>query len=347
MRISAFCGSYGGKMNRWKIALCLCGWIVTIQACSFSSLSPPTAIPTILIITATLPPTEAPTQTPYVLIATTEVPPTQTAVSSSPTPTIQPSVTASLTPTATAIPCNRAEYVADINFPDGSLVLPGADFTKTWKLRNTGSCTWTSSYKLVFAHGDRMNAPDWVKLTSSTVPPGGTVNVSVDLTAPSSEGTYQADFRLRGSDGSDFGIGYTGMGTFYVQITVKRISIPTTNPLPIYPKVPDLTISSYSFTPATPQADVSTTVHITVKNQGSGPADTFTVRYYQSDSAGAGCAWAVPSLAAGASKSISCSYIFPSYYFNLRTRAVVDDDGKISESDETNNISYLTINVSR
>jgi hypothetical protein len=237
--------------------------------------------------------------------------------------------------------------VSDVNFPDGTIVLPGTAFTKKWVLKNTGSCTWTSSYKLIFDHGDQMSAPDWVKLTSGTVLPGETVEAGVDLVAPSASGTYQGEFKLRSSDGSTFGIGASGDGTFYVQIVVKPVLALTLRPLnpPLTIARPDLTITSYSIDPATPQKNVPATISITVKNEGTANAGTFTVRWYQSDSAPIDCAWAVPSLAKGASTDLDCIYSFPSFYSNIRTRATVDDDEQITESDETNNVAYKNINV--
>jgi hypothetical protein len=91
---------------------------------------------------------------------------------------------------------------------------------KTWRLQNNGSCTWTSGYKLIFSNGDRMNAPDEVVLTGGTVAPGQTVDVSVNLTAPSNQGTYKGYFKLKASDGQVFGIGASGNSPFYIEVEV-------------------------------------------------------------------------------------------------------------------------------
>ena len=135
-------------------------------------------------------------------------------------PTATVTVTPTLTPTATAtsVPCNRASFVSDVTYPDGSEVTINNGFVKTWRLQNTGSCTWTSGYKLIFSNGDRMGAPDEVVLTGSTVAPGQTVDVSVNLTAPDTVGTYKGYFKLKSSDGSVFGIGASGTNSFYVEI---------------------------------------------------------------------------------------------------------------------------------
>ncbi|RLC66117.1 MAG: hypothetical protein DRH97_07000 [Chloroflexi bacterium] len=69
------------------------------------------------------------------------------------TPTISPTIT------VTEEPCDRAAYVKDVTIPDGTDLAPGDNFTKTWRLKNTGTCTWTSGYSLVFDHGDSMGGP--------------------------------------------------------------------------------------------------------------------------------------------------------------------------------------------
>lgn len=125
------------------------------------------------------------------------------------------------TPSDTPIPCNQAEFVKDVNVPDGKEFDPGEDFTKTWRLKNTGSCTWTSGYDIVFDGGDSMDGPSSVQLTSGTVDPGENVDVSVELTAPDDAGTYQGNWKLRDSSDVIFGID-TQKGIFWVKIKVVK-----------------------------------------------------------------------------------------------------------------------------
>ena len=125
------------------------------------------------------------------------------------------------TPSDTPIPCNQADFVKDVNVPDGKVFDPGEDFTKTWRLKNIGSCSWTSGYDIVFDGGDSMDGPSSVQLTSGTVDPGETVDVSVDLTAPDDPGTYQGNWKLRDSSDVIFGID-TAKGIFWVKIKVVK-----------------------------------------------------------------------------------------------------------------------------
>ena len=160
------------------------------------------------------------TQQPPANLPPSEIPPTDVP------PTIEISVTPTLTPTSTATPtqtpvptpCDAAQFVSDVTIADDSDVTVNMEFVKTWRLRNSGTCTWTSGYQLVFDHGDRMSAPDAVTVTSGTVPPGSTVDVSVTLKAPADAGTYQGYFKLRNPSGVLFGIGADGNTAFWVKI---------------------------------------------------------------------------------------------------------------------------------
>jgi hypothetical protein len=144
---------------------------------------------------------------------------------SEPTET-EPVATETTAPTATSEPtetpevtCNQAAFVSE-TIPDGTDYDPAEEFTKTWTLRNSGSCTWDANYDVVFVEGDAMDAPASMPLTSGTVKPGETVKITMDLKAPISAGTHQGDFKLRDQDGVLFGIGDDN-NNFWVRIDVK------------------------------------------------------------------------------------------------------------------------------
>jgi len=153
-----------------------------------------------------------PTQPP----ATTTPQPTATATQVPPSPTpVLPTPTA----TATPLPCNAVQFVADVTIPDGTLLAPNAYFNKTWRLRNAGACTWTGAYDLVFVDGDRMDAPYLVDLPGD-VYPGQVVDVTVGMIAPSREGHYRGNWKIRDGSGLLYGVGRSG-GPFYVDIYVE------------------------------------------------------------------------------------------------------------------------------
>ena len=117
--------------------------------------------------------------------------------------------------------CDWAKFVADVTIPDGTSFSAGTAFTKTWRLQNIGSCTWTTGYSLVFSSGEKMGGPDSVPLTT-TVAPGQTVEISVNLTAPSAPGAYRGFWQLKNASGAVFGIGTTASKPFWVDIKVLK-----------------------------------------------------------------------------------------------------------------------------
>ncbi|MEW5873125.1 MAG: NBR1-Ig-like domain-containing protein [Chloroflexota bacterium] len=180
-------------------------------------------------LTATaLPPsaTATPTET-----ATATVTPTETATA---TPTLTPiataTPTASFTPTATfppptitPLPCDWVLFVKDVTVPDSTTFPAGSAFTKVWRLRNIGACTWTSSYTLTFVSGDRMGGRASIPL-GRVVLPGENVDLSVDLVAPSQAGHYRGYWMLTNNYGERFGIGDYANKAFWVDIQVLPAS---------------------------------------------------------------------------------------------------------------------------
>ncbi len=119
----------------------------------------------------------------------------------------------------TPIPCDQIRFVKDVTIPDEMDLEPGESFTKTWRLENAGSCPWTIGYLLYFDSGDLMGGPTSQDLTSETILPGETIDVSVDLVAPDETGSYQGYWKLRNVKGEGFGIGAYSK-PFWVKINV-------------------------------------------------------------------------------------------------------------------------------
>jgi hypothetical protein len=149
-------------------------------------------------------------------------------------------------PTATQTPCNQASFVTDVSIPDNTHFNPSKTFTKTWRIKNTGSCTWTTSYKLVFDSGDSMGGPASISLPSS-VAPNGTIDLSVDLTSPASPGTYIGNWKLMDQNGVRFGLGSTNK-TFWVKIIVDApfFAVTAANATTTVPNV--VAVCPYTFT---------------------------------------------------------------------------------------------------
>jgi hypothetical protein len=103
----------------------------------------------------------------------------------------------------TVAPFDQASFVADVTIPDGTVIQPGASFLKTWRIRNSGTTTWTTDYALRFVSDERMNGPASVSL-SRKVAPGEIVEVSVTLTAPQEAGRHRSTWKLHNAAGKAF-----------------------------------------------------------------------------------------------------------------------------------------------
>ena len=153
---------------------------------------------------------------------------TLTAPTQTPLPPMPTVVPATNTPMPTSTPvsyCDWVAFVKDVSIPDGSTFAPGETFTKTWRLKNRGTCTWTPDYTLVYNSGAQMGETTAVRLPAY-VAPGQTVDVSVTFTAPSTSGRYTGYWILRNPSGALFGSGDKANVPFYVDIKVKERDVP-------------------------------------------------------------------------------------------------------------------------
>lgn len=96
-----------------------------------------------------------------------------------------------------------ATFVADITVPDNTEMGPNQSFTKVWRMQNTGISTWGSGYSWAFVSGDPLSASASVSVPST--PPGNQTDISVDMVAPNSLGTFQGNWRMRNAQGTLFG----------------------------------------------------------------------------------------------------------------------------------------------
>lgn len=162
------------------------------------------------------------TQTVY---AMTQNAPTTIPATATPVPATSTPVPPTNTPVPTAVSyCDWVAFVKDVTIPDGTQLSAGEVFTKTWRLQNRGTCTWTPDYMLVFSSGDPMGSTTAVRLPGY-VAPGQTVDVSVTLTAPASAGYYIGYWMLRNPSGALFGSGSKANEAFYVEIKT-RVDLP-------------------------------------------------------------------------------------------------------------------------
>jgi hypothetical protein len=167
------------------------------------------------------PPTEGVAESPTV--APTGTPP--------PTPT--PSPTSTPEPIADATNCRLgAKFVRDVTIPDNSEIGRGDAFTKTWRLRNSGTCAWTAAYRLTFIDGEQMGGVDAVSVPATD--PGGSGDVSVGLVAPSVDGRHRGTWRMCVNEDQCFGD----------KLIVQVVSIPPSSTSETSPVTPTLSCDS-------------------------------------------------------------------------------------------------------
>ncbi len=158
-----------------------------------------------------------------------EVPPTLTPNPKAPYPTatfepividatVQPE-TFPAAPTGTQVPCDWAKFISDVSVEDNTKLSSGEAFTKTWRVQNIGTCTWTEGYTLFFSSGDEMGGMTSVNLEKK-VRPGDNIDISIPLIAPAETGKFTSNWKLRNEQGVVFGIGENATAPLGINIEV-------------------------------------------------------------------------------------------------------------------------------
>lgn len=111
--------------------------------------------------------------------------------------------TPTIDPNTLAYGCNNLAFVRDVNVPAGTILQPGEDFGKTWKVANIGTCDWMYQYEIVLLSGNALSGKT-TKL-ARVVTAGHWAELTVQMGAPPSPGAYTAYWRLADADGHMFG----------------------------------------------------------------------------------------------------------------------------------------------
>ncbi|MGZ9225547.1 MAG: NBR1-Ig-like domain-containing protein [Anaerolineales bacterium] len=114
--------------------------------------------------------------------------------------------------TSAVTSCYGLTFASDVSIPDNTAVTPGQSFTKTWKVKNSGSCAWDAGFKFAFVNGDAMGGTTYT--VPSSVAAGAVVDISVAMVAPNKTGTIRGDWRMSTASGQFFG------EQVYVQVVV-------------------------------------------------------------------------------------------------------------------------------
>lgn len=209
----------------------------------------------------------------------TPPPPPPTATLAGPLPTTPPLATATQN-------CDKADFITDVTISDGTTLNANESFVKTWRLKNIGTCSWTPSYTVVFESGDAMSGPA-AQALSGNVNPGQTVDISVNLKAPSANGTYRGNWALRNAAGVIF-------ARFYVDIKVGGGGGGGSG---------TFAVTSVSFNVSGSCGNFTITANITANGPG-----TVTYKWVRSDGASDNAAHDPIEFAAAGTKSVSTQW---------------------------------------
>jgi ABC-type amino acid transport substrate-binding protein len=107
---------------------------------------------------------------------------------------------------------NGMAFVADVNLDDKNMTAPpvmkpNQQFTKTWRVRNSGTCAWDPKFVLAYSYGNRPEAQmgGTQVAVGKAVQPGETVDISANLTAPNVYGVFQGFWTMRDLQNVEFG----------------------------------------------------------------------------------------------------------------------------------------------
>ncbi len=158
-------------------------------------------------------------------------------------PTREPQTPIPTMPAPTAV-CDRIQpgNPIDVTITDDTIIPPGESFVKTWRLLNAGNCAWNSNYSVVWFSGEQF-ADDRSYTIDHVVQPGTTIDISIEMTAPQTTGTYQSNWKLQNSGGQLFGIGPTGNSPFWVRIIVPSVITVTVTPTVTPTKTPSVIVN--------------------------------------------------------------------------------------------------------
>lgn len=336
-----------------QMALLFMICVMGLAACRGNELSAdlPTLDATVLnqiaIYQATLAATLAYTPAPTHTLA-----PTKTWT---PIPTIDRTRPSIQTPTPD-IPCNiaAAGRPIDVTIPDGTVMVPGENFMKTWRLENVGSCTWTRLYAVTFFSGNSMHAIQNNPLPQP-IQPGGIVDLTVAMVAPMEPGVYQSNWMLSNEAGDLFGIGPNGNAPFWAKIEVVLPAEGTPHPAPTQTRTPiiyhsgDVVLNNgnqFDLDSGTVNPDNVTEADF-VYQQGSDPAHllmtmngTQWLAYGNQEPSYAACVQSQPQLSGNA---LVFNEINEEIYFCYRTSNALPGWLKIKPAGENGlSISFLT-----
>lgn len=152
---------------------------------------------------------ELPTQPAATLAPPTSAPPTIAPATNPPTSAAPPKpastfTSAPIAPAGTASCVEDSKLIAHLTIPNGTAFAASTAFTKTWRVQNTGTCTWDTTYSLKFVGGVGGFGPGAIAIPTEVIP-GSQIDLSVKLTSPGTAGSHSGIWILHNSRGNAFG----------------------------------------------------------------------------------------------------------------------------------------------
>ena len=118
--------------------------------------------------------------------------------------------------------CFQFDFLGDVNYPPGTIVKPGTKFSKTWTVKNTGTCTWSRDYDVVFVGGEAFGSNKRGDITREVVP-GDIIEITIEgMTAPQTEGTYYSYWMIAAPDGARVGYGPNQQWGLGIELVVSK-----------------------------------------------------------------------------------------------------------------------------
>ena len=135
------------------------------------------------------------------------------AVVTLPPPTATSAVPATVAPTQPPAGCvNGMRFVGDLNLDDNNMqspppISPGQAFSKGWRIQNSGTCAWTTAFRLVLVGGNTPSASMGGQPTAvqGFVQAGQQYDMFVNLVAPLAPGVYQGIWQMVDEQNRPFG----------------------------------------------------------------------------------------------------------------------------------------------
>jgi len=95
-----------------------------------------------------------------------------------------------------------ASFLSDVTYPDNTEIEAGEVFTKTWEIKNNGTCTWGEGYEMIFVSGP---FPGALPLDDPfpEVLPTGSVELSVVITAPLTADIHKGAWIIQRPEGDN------------------------------------------------------------------------------------------------------------------------------------------------